>query len=54
MDYIISGVGGMNYVEYTSKYMVNYNVPSWAVNHSVHNAFLTALIKYGVFMLIPI
>jgi hypothetical protein len=54
MDFIISGVGSQNYIEFTSKYMENYNVPTWSVNHSVHNAFLTVLIKHGVFMLIPI
>jgi hypothetical protein len=54
MDYIISGVGNMDYVELTSKYMENYNVSSWTVNHSVHNAFLTALIKHGVLTLIPV
>ena len=54
MDFIISGVGGQNYIEYTSKYMENYNAPTWSVNQGVHNAFLTVLIKHGVFMLIPI
>jgi hypothetical protein len=54
MDYIISGVGGMNYIEFTSRYMESYSMSSWTVELSVHNAFLVVLIKHGVFMLIPI
>ena len=54
MDFLITGIGNLNPVEFTSEYLKNYNVPSWAVTHSVHNAFLTALIKHGVFMLIPV
>ena len=54
VDFLITGIGNLNPVEFTSEYLRSYNVESWVVDHSVHNAFLTALIKHGVFMLIPV
>jgi hypothetical protein len=54
MDFIFSGVGGQNYIEFTSQYMASYSVRTWADDLGVHNAFLVAFMKHGILMLIPI
>jgi len=54
IDFIISGTGSLDYTDFTMDYMSSYGAPAWAQNHSVHSSLLTALIRHGFLLFLPI
>jgi len=47
------GLGGSDINEITFLYLENADISNWVKNLSIHNSFLLAFIKKGIFMLIP-